>query len=130
MILSTCLTLTSFSQTDTDSTKKCFPVKIVKSIIKDLISGDECKEELRLTEQQLKETEKKVEVKDSVIYKMEEKEKNYLTLLIDERTKYGVLEDHTKKLETNLKLRKLETKFTRALSGGAILVLTTLLILK
>ena len=102
----------------------------MKNIIKDLISGDECKEELRLTEQQLKETEKKVELKDSVIYKMEEKEKNYLTLLIDERTKYGVLEDHTKKLETNLKIRKLEAKFTRALSGGAILVLTTLLILK
>ena len=123
-------TLTLFSQTVTDTTTKCFPIPIVKMIVKDLLSGDEAKEQLKLTEFQLKETEKKVDLKDSIIYKMEEKEKNYIQIIFDERSKYGVLEDHTKKVENNLKIEKLKGRFSRSILGGGAAILVILLILK
>lgn len=123
-------TLTLFSQTVTDTTTKCFPIPIVKMIVKDLLSGDEAKEQLKLTEFQLKETEKKVDLKDSIIYKMEEKEKNYMQIIFDERSKYGVLEDHTKKVENNLKIEKLKGRFSRSILGGGAAILVILLILK
>jgi hypothetical protein len=99
-------------------------------IVKDLLSGDEAKEQLKLTEFQLKETEKKVDLKDSIIYKMEEKEKNYMQIIFDERSKYGVLEDHTKKVENNLKIEKLKGRFSRSILGGGAAILVILLILK
>ena len=123
--------MTSFSQTGTDTIgSKCFPTPVVKSIIKDLISGDECKEELKLTEIQLKETEKKVNLKDSVINSLLQKETNYITMIIDEKTKYGVLDSYTKKVETDLNTLKIENKFIKIVSGAAALVLLTLLIIK
>lgn len=123
--------MTSFSQTGTDTTgDKCFPVPVVKSMIKDLISGDECREELKLTEMQLKETEKKVNLKDSVINSLLQKETNYITMIIDEKTKYGVLDNHTKKVESDLNILKIENKFIKIVSGAAALVLLTLLIIK
>jgi hypothetical protein len=45
--------LTVFSQTDTTSNTKCFPIPVVKQIMKDIISGDSAKEQLKLTESQL-----------------------------------------------------------------------------
>jgi len=123
-------TSTLFSQTVTDTTTKCFPIPMVKMIVKDLLSGDEAKEQLKLTEFQLKETEKKVDLKDSIIYKMEEKEKNYMQIIFDERSKYGVLEDHTKKVENNLKIEKLKGRFSRSILGGGAAILVILLILK
>lgn len=123
--------MTSFSQTGTDTIgSKCFPTPVVKSIIKDLISGDECKEELKLTEIQLKETEKKVNLKDSVINSLLQKETNYITMIIDEKTKYGILDSYTKKVETDLNTLKIENKFIKIISGAAALVLLTLLIIK
>ena len=124
------VTLTAFSQKDTTSTTKCFPNNVVKLIIKDILSGDSAKAQLSLTEQQLKETEKKVDLKDSIIYKMELKDKNYLDIILDERSKYGILEDHTKKLETGLKIEKLKGRFSRSILGGAAAILTILLIVK
>jgi len=130
LMVSLVATLTLFSQTVTDTTTKCFPIPIVKMIVKDLLSGDEAKEQLKLTEFQLKETEKKVDLKDSIIYKMEEKEKNYMQIIFDERSKYGVLEDHTKKVENNLKIEKLKGRFSRSILGGGAAILVILLILK
>jgi len=129
-MVSLVVTLTLFSQTVTDTTTKCFPIPMVKLIMKDLISGDEAKEQLRLTELQLKETEKKVDLKDSIIFKMEEKEKTYMQLIFDERSKYGILEDHTKKVENNLKIEKLKGRFSRSILGGGAAILVILLILK
>ena len=78
-MLITILSLSSiaFSQTGTNSEPvKCFPIPVVKQITKDLLSGDSAKAQLKLTEQQLAETEKIVEKKDSVISVMRVKEEN------------------------------------------------------
>ena len=132
-MLITILSLSSiaFSQTGTNSEPvKCFPITVVKQITKDLLSGDSAKAQLKLTEQQLVETEKIVEKKDSIISIMRVKEENYNTIIAAQNEKYSILESHTKQLEWDLKKLKVKSKFTSILSGSAILVLGTFLILK
>ncbi len=121
----------AFSQTGTNSEPvKCFPIPIVKQITKDLLSGDSAKAQLKLTEQQLVETEKIVEKKDSIISTMKLNEENYNTIITAQNDKYLILETHTKQLEWDLKKLKVKNKFTSILSGSAILILSTLLIIK
>jgi hypothetical protein len=125
------LSLTAFSQTDTNKEPvKCFPIPIVKQITKDLLSGDSAKAQLKLTEQQLYKTENIVEMKDSVISIMRVKEENYNTIILAQNEKYSILENHTKQLEWDLKKLKVKNKFTSILSGSAILILGTFLIIK
>lgn len=132
MIILITTTLTLFSQdvTDFDTTKKCFPIPVVKMIMKDLLSGDQAKEELKLSEFHITELEKKVDFKDSIINKMNEKEKTYLEIITDERKKYGIIETHTKKVEQALKIEKLKGRFSRSILGGGVAILTILLIIK
>ncbi len=121
----------AFSQTGTNSEPvKCFPIPIVKQITKDLLSGDSAKAQLKLTEQQLAETEKIVEKKDSIISTMKRNEEKYNTIITTQNEKYLILETHTKQLEWDLKKLKVKNKFTSILSGSAILILSTLLIIK
>jgi len=123
------VSLTAFSQTAINNQQtKCFPLPVVKKITKDLLSGDSAKAQLKLTENQLIETEKKSIMKDSVISLLRVKENNYLTIIDAHTQKYSVLEDHTKKVEWNLKKEKIKGKFTSILSGVVILTLTGLLI--
>jgi hypothetical protein len=123
--------LTAFSQIDTNKESvKCFPIPIVKQITKDLLSGDSAKAQLKLTEQQLYKTENIVEMKDSVISIMRVKEENYNTIILAQNEKYSILENHTKQLEWDLKKLKVKNKFTSILSGSAILILGTFLIIK
>ena len=130
MILTLTLSLTAFSQVDTNNPVKCFPIPIAKRIVKDLLSGDSAKAQLELTNQQLVETEKKVVKKDTIISLMKVKEDNYITIIDSQNQKYSILNDHTKKLEWNLKKEKVKNKFTSILSSGVIVVLTILLIIK
>ena len=123
------LSLTAFSQTGTNNQPtKCFPIPVVKQITKDLLSGDSAKAQLVLTGQQLLETENKVLMKDSIISLLRVKETNYQTIIDAQNQKYSILENHTKKVEWNLKKEKVKNKFTTILSGGIILTLTFLLI--
>jgi hypothetical protein len=121
--------LTAFSQTGTNNQPtKCFPIPVVKQITKDLLSGDSAKAQLKLTEQQLLETENKVVVKDSVISLLRVKETNYQTIIDAQNQKFSILEDHTKKVELNLKKEKIKNKFTSGLAGVVIVTLTFFLI--
>ena len=122
--------LTAFSQTDTTNNIKCFPIPVVKQIMKDLISGDSAKAQLKLTESQLVETEKKVSLKDSVINTMKIKETNYITIIDNERQKFGIMEQYSKRLEWDLKKERVKGKFKSILGGGMIAVLTFFLITK
>ena len=94
------------------------------------MSGDSAKAVLKLTEQQLAETENKVIMKDSIITMLRDKEKNYVTMLDAQQQKYLILEDHTKKVEWALKKEKVKNKFKSILGGGALIVLTFLLLTK
>lgn len=120
--------LTVFSQTDTNT--KSFPIPVVKMIMKDLLSGDSAKAQLKLTESQLQETEKKVVAKDSVISLLREKETNYLELVNSEKKKFEVMENYSKKLEVDLKKEKVKNKFKSILGTSVIIVLGFLFINK
>jgi len=120
----------AFSQTDTSSNVKCFPIPVVKQIMKDLLSGDSAKAQLKLTEAQLDETEKKVVLKDSVITTLRLKEVNYLTIIDAEKQKFTIVENYSKKLEWDLKKERVKGKFKSILGTGVIAVLTFFLITK
>lgn len=94
------------------------------------MSGDSAKAQLKLVNEQLLETEKKVEMKDSVISLLRIKESNYNIIIDAQNQKYSTLEAHTKKVEWNLKKEKVKNKFTSILSGGIVLTLTFFLITK
>ena len=124
------LSLTAFSQTDTNNKEKvkCFPIHVAKQIAKDLLRGDSVITELKLTNEQLTKTEEKVVLKDSVISTMVIKEKNYISIIGAQDSKFTVMENYSKKLEFQLKKEKVKNKFTSILSGVAVLVLGTILI--
>jgi hypothetical protein len=103
---------------------------VVKQITKDLLSGDSAKAQLKLTEQQLAETEKIVEKKDSVISIMKVKEENYNSIITAQTEKYSILESHTKQVESDFKKLKVKHKFTSILSYGVMATLTFFLITK
>ena len=121
---------TVFSQTDTTSNTKCFPIPVVKQIMKDLISGDSAKAQLKLTEEQLLHTENKVVLKDSVINTLRLKEVNYQTIIDSEKQKFDIMEKYSKKLEFDLKKEQVKNKFKSILGTGVIAVLTFFLITK
>lgn len=94
------------------------------------MSGDSAKAQLKLVEDQLLETDKKVELKDSVISLLRIKESNYNVIIDAQNEKYSTLETHTKKVEWDLKKEKVKNKFTSVLSGVAVVALTFFLIIK
>lgn len=124
--------LTVFSQKDTniDSNRICFPVLVAKQIAKDLMSGDSAKATLKLVEEQLKETENELAIKDNTISVLKEKNENSEEIIDAERNKFSVLEEHTKKIEFQLKKEKVKNKFKSIISYSVIGVITVLLILK
>ena len=120
----------AFSQTDTSKAEKSFPISTVRLIMKDLISGDSAKAQLKLTEAEIKELEKKVILKDSVINTLRTKETNYVKLIDSEKEKFQIIQDYSKKLESDLKKEKVKNKFKSVLGTGIIAVLTFFLITK
>jgi hypothetical protein len=123
--------LTAFSQTGTSKVPtKSFPIPTVKLIIKDLMSGDSAKAQLKLVEQQLVETENKVVMKDSIIVLLRVKETNYQTIIAAQDKKYEILENHIDKVEWKLKKAKVKNTFTSILSGTIMAALALLLIVK
>jgi len=130
LIIITTLSLTVFSQKDTVVPTKCIPVPILKLIAKDLISGDQAKVELKLTTTQLDEVENKISIKDSIISKLTGEGKNYLNVIDNQRYAYGILEEHTKQVETMFKKEKKKNSFNKVLSFIVIITLTYFLIIK
>ena len=130
LISSLFVSLTVFSQTDTSTNVKCFPIPVVRQIMKDVISGDSAKAQLKLTEELLSQTEKKVVMKDSVIITLRMKETNYLTMIDAEKQKFQIQENYSKKLEWDLKKEKVKNKFKSILGTGIIAVMGFFLITK
>ena len=125
------MSLTAFSQSATDTIPvKIFPIPVVKLIVKDLLSGDSAKAELKLANQHIVVIEDKVKLKDSIIVTMDIKEKNYLKIIEDERQKIGVIQNYTKTLEKDLRKERVKNKFTKLISGAGLAVLGFFLITK
>jgi hypothetical protein len=120
--------LFSFGQIKKDTTQICFPYSVGKQIALDLNKLDQLTELIKLTDKELKETQKKVVVQDSIITTMELKEDNYLLQIKKEGEKYTIVDDQNKDLRTDIK--KLKTKNTIIeIVGGAIIGALTYIVL-
>ena len=131
MLISTViLSSTAFSQIDTTTKVKYFTIPVVKLIVKDLLSGDSAKAQLKVTELQLLETEKKVVLKDSIINTMKIKEINYQTIIVAEKEKFQIVENYSKTLEKDLRKERAKSKFKSIMGTAMVGVLTFFLITK
>ena len=117
------LNLTAFTQIGTDTTKiKCFPTSVVKKIAKDLLKGDSAIAELNVANNQISELNHKIILKDSVISKFEEKEKNFTILTNSQDEKYKLLEKSNKDLQDKLIKEKFKLRRNTWISiAGAII---------
>ena len=122
--------LTAFSQIDTDTTYvKCLPIPVIRSILKDLVSGDSTKMVLTSVESEMELLNMKIMIQDSIIDSFKYKEENY-ERIINENRRFLILENHINNLEDKLKLEKKKNKLKTISSVGLIGVLTYFLISK
>ena len=107
-----------FSQNVTDSTSIQLKKPVAKLVIKDLITGDGAKNELALTLDKVLLFEEKISLKDSIILNLNNKIKNYNSIISTKSDQLLLSQKLSKKLQKDLKKQKLKTK----LMGGAGLV--------
>jgi hypothetical protein len=119
-----------FSQTKKDTTVICLPYKVAKQMALDLNSLDSLRSDSKLTNKELKETQKKVIVQDSIIKTMELKEDNYELQISKEKEKFVIVEDQNKELRDEVKKLKTKNTFIEIIGGALITTLTVLSILK
>lgn len=124
------MSLIAFSQKDTITPTKCFTIPVVKLIAKDLISGDQAKEELKLTLKELEETQLKVSLKDSVISKMTERETNLNSIINEQKNQFTIQQTHIKDVEKAYKNMKRKNIFTKIFSTMIVGTITYFLITK
>ena len=130
-LITVTVSLTAFSQKDTDTFRvKSFPIPVVKTIVKDLLSGDSAKAQLTLCDQQIVELERKSDLKDRIIGAMRSKEENFKKIIETQDQKFVLLENYTKKIEFDLKKEKVKNKFKSFISVGIVGALTFFLITK
>lgn len=101
---------TVFSQTVTNTNYICIPTPVAKQIVSDLIDGDAAKEELILTKDLLKTTEKSSYMKDTLINSLTTK-----VQLCDKRIGLYELKEieyikYTNHIQNQLKKSRLTTK--------------------
>ena len=128
LILIGMMSLNSFSQNVIDSTSIRLQKPIVRLVIKDLITGDSFKNELKLVTTKYTLLENKVVLKDSVINNLNFQINNFNSIL---STKGSQLE-FTKQLNEKLRLEVKKQKFkNKILSGvGLVTIGGVILILK
>ena len=120
-----------FSQTDTVSIQtKSFPITIVKEIAKDLIRYDSVKNELLHINKVILETEKKIYLKDSLLFSYIEKEQKYKDIIKINNEKYQVLESNFVSNQNLLKKEKMKNTINQILVGLSIFGFTYSLIFK
>jgi TolA-binding protein len=134
--------LSSFSQTDTtksqtntpvvqnDTTKIRIKVPVAKLVIKDILKGDGCVEELKQTQEKVIKLETREKEKDSHIVFLEEKDKNNNFMLGKKEEQLKVSEELTNSLHKELKGQRNKTFLWKVGTYAGIIASTYLLILK
>ena len=105
----------SFSQNDIDTLSIRLEKPVAKLVIKDLITGDEAKEELGLSVKKFQLLEQKIVLKDSVITNLNDQIINFNSMISTKQDQLNLSQELSKKLQKDLKKQKLKTK----LAGGA-----------
>jgi hypothetical protein len=134
--------LSSFSQTDTtksqtntpvvqnDTTKIRIKVPVAKLVIKDILKGDGCAEELKETQVKVIKLETREKEKDSHIVFLEEKDKNNNFMLGKKDEQLKVSEELTNSLHKELKGQRTKTFLWKVGTYAGIIASTYLILIK
>lgn len=119
------------SQADTVSIQtKTFPIAIVKEIAKDLIRYDSVKNELLIVNNIAIENNKKLFLKDSLLFSYIEREQKYKEIIKIQNEKYDVLNNSYISNGILLKKEKSKNTINQILIGLAIFGFTYSIIFK
>jgi hypothetical protein len=120
-----------FSQADTVSIQtKTFPIAIVREIAKDLVRYDSVKNELLIVNHLVIENDKKLFLKDSLLFSYIEKEQKYKEIIKIQNEKYGILNDNYINNNNLLKKEKVKNTINQILIGLSIFGFTYSIIFK
>lgn len=120
--------LSSFSQIDT--TKVRIKTPVAKLVIKDIIKGDGCNIELKLTQEKLIKTEEREKQKDTQISLLEEKDNNNNFMLGKKDEQLRISEELSNKLHKELVGQRFKSFLWKVGTFAGIITSTYLLILK
>ena len=95
--------------------------KIARLIIKDLITGDQAKEDLLFTQEQFGFLTQKIILKDSIIFKQSLKINNYEDIIGTRSEQLKLSKDLSTQLKLDLKKQKSKTKLFK-LGGTTVLI--------
>ena len=127
------MNLNCFSQTNTnnqsqrpvssDTTKVKLKPSTARLAIKDIVKGEGCEQELKLTQEKVIKLEERETQKDTIISLLESKDKNNQYIITQQGSQLNLYNDMTKDLKKEIKRTKTE-KFLYKL-GTFVGVLTT-----
>ena len=115
----------AFAQTAPQDTVK-LPAPVAKQIVKDLVSGDSAKAELKLVNEQVVLLNQKIVLKDSIISGHVQKGSMYEERIKNEQLKFDTQGLFVKQLQKQNKKLKVKLVFTKITLGGVIGGLTYL----
>ena len=131
LILLTWLPLIVSSQADTVSIQtKTFPIAIVREIAKDLVRYDSVKNELLIVNNLALENNKKLFLKDSLLFSYIEKEEKYKEIIKIQNEKYVILNDSYITHANLLKKEKVKNTINQILIGLSVFGFTYSIIFK
>jgi hypothetical protein len=122
------MSLKGFSQSAIDTTAIQLKKPIARLVIKDLIIGDGVKQELLFTQQKISLLETKVSLKDSIIFSLESKNKNFTVMLDAKDQQLTISKNLNLRLQSDLKKSRFQTKLVGSL--GVISAVAIIFILK
>ena len=118
--------LSSFSQTDT--TKVQIKVPVAKLVIKDILKGDGCAEELKLTQEKIIKLEARETQKDTIISLLESKDKNNQFIIATQKDQLQLSKELSEQLHKELKGQRTKTFLWKVGTFAGILTTSYLLI--
>lgn len=98
--------------------------------MKDVLRGDSAKAQLDLANLELNELQKKIILKDTIIFNLREKESNYLSIIDKEKEKYDLMKEYADNLKKDYKKLKRNSTLKSVFSGAITVLLTYFLISK
>ena len=129
LILLVLLSFKSFSQNDTINQKIVLTKPIAKLVVKDLIQGDQSKEELVATNDILLKTQEKLNTQTSLVVNLKTQIKNYDDFVSELNGKFELQERLSNDLEVALKRQKSQTTIYK-IGAGVGAVATVLLLIQ
>lgn len=113
-----------------DSTEICFPYQVGQKILIDLNEGDKNKELLKVSNDEIKLLNSKIEFKDSVINSLKKQADIDSVIINNNKLKFTTIEEENKDLKKDIKILKIKNTFFNILSTAIIGGLTYVLITK